>query len=445
MRILKKLFFAITITCIATQVYAKEAGFNPIKFTKEVLDNGLQVIYTVDKSAPVVATVVHYRVGSRYEIPGKTGYAHFFEHLMFEATNAYPRATIDKYVEEAGGNMNAHTSNDETVFYIKLPANQLKLGLWIESQRMRGLKVDTVGVETQRGVVTEEMKMRRENSAYGTFFDKMSSYLFKGGNYEWTTIGAFDDIQNAKVSDFRNFYDTYYYPNNATLVIAGDINIEQTRQWVKEYFGSLPNTTIPPENPMKIIPLEKAIVDTVYDEKAQLPALFIGYQGPSSLDSNSYAVSLLTSILASGESSRMYQELVDKKRVSVQASVFPLAMEKAGGIVFIDVIAPGKEIDENIKEIDKIIKKVATDGVTPEELQKAKNIVEASFVGDKMNVLSEAMSLASYNSYYNDPSLINTELTKYLKVTVEDIKRVANQYFNTDKRVILIYLPKQGS
>ncbi|MEN6294725.1 MAG: pitrilysin family protein, partial [Chloroherpetonaceae bacterium] len=251
MRILKKLFFAITITCIATQVYAKEASFNPIKFTKEVLDNGLQVIYTVDKSAPVVATVVHYRVGSRYEIPGKTGYAHFFEHLMFEATNAYPRATIDKYVEEAGGNMNAHTSNDETVFYIKLPANQLKLGLWIESQRMRGLKVDTVGVETQRGVVTEEMKMRRENSAYGTFFDKMSSYLFKGGNYEWTTIGAFDDIQNAKVSDFRNFYDTYYYPNNATLVIAGDINIEQTRQWVKEYFGSLPNKTIPTENPMK--------------------------------------------------------------------------------------------------------------------------------------------------------------------------------------------------
>ncbi|HPD33325.1 MAG TPA: pitrilysin family protein [Bacteroidota bacterium] len=445
MRIIKKLFLAIAVISIATQIYAKDESFKPIKFTKETLDNGLQVIYTIDKSAPVVATVVHYRVGSRYEIPGKTGYAHFFEHLMFEATNAYPRATIDKYVEEAGGNMNAHTSNDETVFYIKLPSNQLQLALWIESQRMRGLHVDSIGVETQRGVVTEEMKMRRENSAYGTFFDKMSAYLFKGGNYEWTTIGAYEDIQNAKISDFRDFYDTYYYPNNATLVIAGDFNLDQARLWVKEYFGKLPSKPIPPEKPMTIQPLTQTIVDTVYDDKAQLPALFIGYQGISQLDSNYYALSLLTTILAQGESSRMYQDLVDKKRISVEAVVFPLSFEKAGGIVFIDIIAPGKTIDENIKEIDNLIKQVAKEGVTAGELQKAKNIMEASFVGDKKNVLPKAMSLASYNSYYQDPSMINTELEKYMKVTQEDLKRVANLYLTTDKRVILIYLPKQGS
>lgn len=441
----KKMILAIAMIVIATQVYSKDESFKPIKYTKEVLDNGLQVIYTVDKTAPVVATVVHYRVGSRYEKSKKTGYAHFFEHLMFEATDAYPRATIDKYVEEAGGNMNAHTSNDETVFYVKLPSNQLQLALWIESQRMRGLHVDSIGVETQRGVVTEEMKMRRENSAYGTFFDKISGYLFKGGNYEWTTIGSYDDIQNAKISDFKEFYDTYYFPNNATLVIAGDFNIDQARQWVKEYFGKLPNKPIPPELPMTIQPLTNAIVDTVYDEKAQLPALFIGYEGVSQLDSNYYPLSLLTTILASGESSRMYQELVDKKRISVEAAVFPLSFEKAGGLIFIDVIAPGKTIDENIKEMDNLIKQVAKEGVTAEELQKAKNIMEASFVGDKKNVLPKAMSLASYNSYYQDPSLINTELDKYMKVTQEDLKRVANLYLTTDKRVILIYLPKQGS
>lgn len=421
------------------------ANFKPIPIIKDTLPNGLTVVYSIDKTAPVIATVIHYKVGSRYETPGKTGYAHFFEHLMFEATKSYERASIDKFVEEAGGNLNAHTSFDETVFYLKLPSNNLELALWIESSRMRGLKVDTIGVQTQKGVVSEELKMRRENTAYGTLLDKMSEFLFKGTNYEWTTIGSLQDIQNAKNEDFRTFYDTYYYPNNAVLAIVGDFDLEEARALVNKYFGRFQRHTIPPEKDFIPTPIEKPVRETIVDEKAQLPGIFIGYRGCSKLDPDNYALELLTQILASGESSRFYQTLVDKKQLAVAAAVFPFSLEKAGSLIFYAIAAPGKSVDDNLNTIDDLIKDVVKNGVTDEELQKAKNITEASFIGDKKNVLEKAESLASYTAYENDPNLINTELDKYLKVTKDDIIRVAKKYLDTDKRIILIYTPKEKS
>lgn len=416
-----------------------------INFTKDTLENGLQVIYHVDKSAPVVATIVHYRVGSRDEHNTQTGYAHFFEHLMFEATNNIPRASIDKYIQEAGGDLNAHTSFDETVYYQRMPSNEIKLALWIESQRMRGLLVDPVGVETQRGVVTEELKMRRNNQPYGTLLDEICLSLFPGGSYSWTTLGSEEHIANATIQNFRDFYDNFYQPNNATLVVAGDIEIEEARKLVNAYFGNFKKSDGPKRNDFKILPMSGEVRKEIEDKKAQLPGLFIGYRSPALGDLDYYATALLMDILSSGESSRLYQAIVDKDQLAAQVAAFPLSLEKAGMSVFYAIAAPGKEVKDIEKAMYKEVNKIIEKGISDEELTKAKNIKEAEFIFGKKDVLDKAQTLARYNSYYGDPSYINNEINKFLSVTKDDIQRVAKQYFATDKKVVLIYMPKKSS
>ena len=432
------LFFGLNLSIYA----ASDAEFNPIKFVRDSLPNGLQIIYNVDRSAPVVATVMHYRVGSRDEVPGKTGYAHFFEHLMFEATRDIPRATIDKYIQEAGGVLNAHTSWDETVFYFKVPANQIKLPLWIESERMRTLKVDSIGVATQKGVVLEELKMRTLNQPYGTLLQKMCENLFPGTSYGWATIGFEKDIEKAKIEDFKEFYDKYYQPNNACLVISGDINIDSVKKYVRHYFGVYPRGKDVDRLSFKNNLLEKGYDEVIKDPKAQVPAVFIGLRGPKLEDPEYYPISLFTDILASGESSRLYQRLVDKDRIAVEVSAIPLTLQYGGAIILVGVGYPGKDIKDVEKTLFDEIKNVIDDGITDEELSKVKNIKEAEFIGDKKNVLPKAESIAKYFSYYGDPSLINTQIEKFLKVTKDDIIKAAKKYFETDKKVILTYIPE---
>ena len=435
----KFLFLILCILFISKNSYSQ---FNPIQFVKDSLPNGLQIIYNVDKSAPVVATVMHYRVGSKNETAGKTGYAHFFEHLMFEATKDIPRATIDKFVQEAGGTLNAHTSWDETVFFFKLPSNQIKLALWIESQRMRTLKIDSVGVETQRGVVTEELKMRVSNQPYGSMLQKICENLFPGTNYSWSSIGFVEDIKKAIIDDFKKFYETYYQPNNVTLVISGDIEIDSVKNYVREYFGGYkyPQNNLSEKFELKA--LDKGYNEQIVDSKAQLPAIFIGFRGPKLNDPDYYPLTLFTKILAAGESSRLYQKLVDKEQVAVSSSVFPFSLQYSGALLFIGVAAPGKKIADVESSALAEIKNTIAHGISDEELTKVKNLTEAEFVADKKNVLSKAQSLARYYSYYYDASLINSELEKYMEVTKEDIIRVAQKYFGTDKFVSLKYVPE---
>ena len=440
---LKFCLMILIILNMSFHLFAKEE-FNRIPFVKDSLSNGLKVIYCIDKSSPVVATVLQYKVGSSYELSTQTGYAHFFEHLMFEATDDIPRASIDKYVQEAGGNLNAFTSYDRTVFHFKLPSNQLNLALWIESERMRKLKVDTVGVETQRGVVLEEMKQRTKNQPYGTWMQKTLEHLFAGTSYSWAVIGKERHIASATISQFKKFYDTYYQPNNATLVICGDFNIEDAKKSVKSYFGIYPRKPIPDRSELYLSPMKKAYKETIEDDKVKLPGVFLSYRGPAENDSNYYAMDLLTSILASGESSRLYQRLVNEEQVAVQASVFPLSFQRTGAIVFVGIAAPDKDIEDVEEMMKEEIKRIIEDGVSDVELEKAKNIKEADFIQGKKNVMSKAMSLAKYQSFYNNPDLINTELDNYLDVTKEDIQKVAKKFFDTDKTVTLIYLPKES-
>lgn len=417
---------------------------NEIEFEEETLDNGLHVIYNIDRTAPVVSTVVHYKVGSKDENPNKTGFAHFFEHLMFEATDEIPKESIDKYVNQAGGSLNAHTSFDETVYKFTVPSNQIKLPLWIEASRMRHLQIADDGVETQRGVVKEERNVRVDNQPYGDLLQRMAENLFPGSGYGWPTIGYHEHLNKATIPDFQNFYDNFYQPNNACLVISGDFKISDAKKYVKEYFGQIPKGKNPVRNEFKLTKIESEVDKEIEDEKAQLPGLFIGYRGAKLGTKDYYALSLLSSIMGAGESSRFYRELVDKEQLAVQTQMIPLSLQYSGGIIFVGIPSPQTDVSDLEDGIFEEIEKVIENGVTEDELEKAKNIQEASSIPANKNTLSKAMSLARYWAYYDDPGMINSEIDNYLDVTLDDIKRVAKKYLGTDKRVILTYMPAES-
>jgi predicted Zn-dependent peptidase len=435
--------FGIVLTMVLFTI-SSFASYD-VKFTEETLDNGMHVIYSIDKSAPVVSTVVHYKVGSRDEDPERTGFAHFFEHLMFEGTKDIERAHIDKYVNEAGGNLNAHTSFDETVYKFTVPSNQIKLALWIESQRMRHLLVDNTGLETQRGVVKEEKKQRYDNSPYGTWFEKMMSYLFNGGSYAWTPIGQAQHIDFASLEEFKAFYNNFYQPNNATLVIAGDFNIDDAKQYVRDYFGHYPKGKEPKRSEFTLKSLDQTYTEEVKDKMAQLPALFMGFRGPKMGEKDYYAMQYANQILATGESSRLYRRLVDQEQTAVQAVSNMMGLEKSGAIMFIGIPSVGTEPDVVQKQILEEVKKMINEGITDEEFEKARNILEASFVNGKKNTLEKAMSLARYHTYYGNADLINTEIEKYMDVKKEDVVNVVKKYLNTDNKVVLTYVPVEAN
>lgn len=420
------------------------AQINPINFEEFTMKNGLHVILHKDVSAPNVAVLVQYRVGARDEDPKRTGFAHFFEHLMFEATDYYKRASLDKLIQGAGGELNAYTSFDETVYHFEVPSNEVRLPLWIEAARMRTLHVDSIGVETQRGVVKEERKNRYDNSPYGDWFERTSGKLFNNGMYSWTPIGSAQHIDNASIEEFKEFYNNFYQPNNATLVVSGDIDVKQVKGFVNEYFGKLPKGPQPKRSDVALKPMAPGVIrETIDDQKAQLPAVFMGYRGPKIGEKDAYAMSMLMDIMRSGESSRLYQRLVDKDQIAVQASGGAQNLQASGMMYGIGIVAPGKTPDDVIKAIDEEIEKVKKDGVTDEEFTKAKNIAEVRFIEGKKNVLEKARSLARYHTYFGKASMINTEIKDFMSIKKEDLKRVANQYFTQDSRVILQYMPKQ--
>lgn len=434
---------AMTIATAVVMAYAPaDAQLKPIKFTEYDLPNGLHVILHQDQSAPVVSTVVHYRVGARDEDPKRSGFAHFFEHLMFEGTGNIERATMSGFVQEAGGTLNAYTSFDETVYQFTLPSNELKLALWIESQRMRGLLVDEIGVKTQRGVVKEERKNRYDNAPYGSWQESMFKNLFKGGTYSWTPIGSAQHIDSATIDEFRSFYNQFYQPNNATLVIAGDFNPSEAREFVSAYFGGFKSAGTIQRNTMPVMEVTGETRISVDDPKAQLPGVFIGFRGPKKGSDDIYAMEMLTDILSNGESSRMYRRLVDQEQIAVQATTFPFDLQQAGALIAVGIAAPGKNIADVEQAIYEEIEKIKRDGVSDKEFEKSRNIIEARFVQGKKATLEKAIALAQYHTYHGNASMINQEIDRYLKVTKADIQRVAEKYLLADNRVVLTYMPK---
>ncbi|NOQ72733.1 MAG: insulinase family protein [Crocinitomix sp.] len=465
------------------------------------LDNGIHVILHEDHTTPIVAVTMMYKVGSKNEKVGRTGFAHFFEHLMFEGTTNIDRHTYDKFVEGAGGTLNANTSQDRTFYYELLPSNQLELGLWLESERLLHAKVENVGIETQREVVKEEKRQRVDNQPYGSFMYEIFRRAYKEHPYQWTPIGSMEDLDAAVEEDYVNFYRTFYVPHNVTLSIAGDIDVSQAKKWIDVYFASIPNgdklniyrdreflstaafnkkyegriaakvltsaifdndftgpmtteaflekyfpnaSEKPVEIPRPTIKeglLTKEIRDTIYDN-IQLAAVAIAYRTPELNHKDKYAVEMLTMLLAQGNSSRLVKNVVEKEQKAVMAVSFPFPLEDPGIAINLAIANMGVDPADLENAIEEQVRLIQTELITDQELEKLQNMIESDFVSANSTMAGIAESLADYYVYQGDTELINTELDKYMAVTKEDIQRVAKTYFNSNNRVVLYYLPK---
>ncbi len=421
------------------------AGLNAqssnIKFIEYDLDNGLHVILHEDHSTPIVAVSVLYHVGSKNEDPNRTGFAHFFEHLLFEGSENIKRGEFDDYIQEAGGMNNANTFYDRTFYYEVLPSNQLGLGLWLESERMLHAKVEEVGIETQRQVVKEERRQRVDNQPYGSVLEESMKRAYTKHPYRWSVIGSMDHLDAAEEKDYKNFYESFYVPNNAVLSIAGDINIAETKKLIEQYFGTIPKGKEPYRPNIVEPPLTKEVRDTVYDE-VQLPAVIQTYRIPAQGTEDFYAVSMFSQLLSQGESSRLYKALVDEQQKAIFVGTFPVSMEDPGVSIAFGICNAGIDPKEMEASMDAEIERIQKELISDREFQKLKNQVENDFISANSQVVGIAESLANYHTYFGDANLINTEIDRYMKVTKEDIRRVAQKYFHKNNRVTLYYMPQ---
>lgn len=413
-----------------------------IKFKEFTLDNGLKVILHQDKSTPIVAVSVLYHVGSKNENPERTGFAHFFEHLLFEGSDNIGRGEYMKKIESIGGTINAFTSNDQTYYYEVVPSNYLETALYMESERMLHAKIDSVGVNTQREVVKEERRQRYENQPYGTIILEVLKRSYQVHPYQWAPIGSMEHLNAASLDEFMDFYKTFYVPNNAVLSIAGDLDYDQTEKWVKEYFNEIPKGTHPIYRPTVKEPARtKEIRDVIYDN-IQLPAVIEAYNLPRKDNPDSYALSMLSTYLTGGKSSLLTKEIVDKQQKAVAIFAVPLELEDGGIFLLYAIANMGVDADSLEQSVDAQIEKVKAEGVSIEDFNKLLVQVENSVVSRNATVAGIAQSLAEDEVYYGDANEINKEMEKYNRVKREDIQRVAKKYFDKNGRVVLHYLPK---
>lgn len=423
-----------------TTVQAQEQ----IKFKEFKLDNGLQVIMHQDKSTPIAAVSVLYHVGSKNEDPQRTGFAHFFEHLLFEGSKNIGRGEFMKKIQSIGGTLNAYTSNDQTYYHEVVPSNYLETALYMESERMLQAKIDSVGVETQREVVKEEKRQRMDNQPYGSILTEVLKRSYQKHPYKWAPIGSMEHLNAASLQEFMDFYNTYYVPNNAVLSIAGDIDYDQTERWVKDYFAEIPVGKGVINRPNVEEPKRhQEIRDVVYDN-IQLPAVVEAYNLPRKDSPDSYALNMLSTYLAGGKSSLLNKEVVDKQQKAVQMMAIPLDLEDGGLFLFLGIANMGVNADSLEVAIDEQIEKLRANGITDQDFAKLTAQTENAVVSRHASVAGIAESLAEAKVYYGDTDEINKELSNYNKVTKADIQRVAKQYLGKEGRVVLHYLPKSA-
>jgi zinc protease len=435
---MRKLFFTF-ISCISLQ--AMNAQSVNIKFTEYDLPNGLHVILHEDHTIPTVAISVLYHVGSKNEESTRTGFAHFFEHLLFEGSDNIGRGEYMKLIQNNGGVINANTSFDRTFYFETLPSNKLEQGLWMESERMLHAKIDDIGLETQRKVVKEEKKQRYENSPYGHLIEQIFKYSFKQHPYQWTPIGEAQYIDKATLPEFMDFYKTFYVPNNATLSIGGDLNVAQAKAWIEKYFGTIPKGIKPIPRPTIVEPQQTEERRETYLDKVQLPAVVFAYHTPPQGTPESYAIEMVAKILSQGKSSRFQKEIVDKQQKAVAAGAFSFPAEDPGLAIMYSIGNMGIEKEKIEEAMDIEVNRIVNEGISIDELTKCKNQIENEFISQNQRVLGIVENLANYHVYYGDANLINKELDRYMKVTAADMQAVAKKYFTKSNRLVLYYLP----
>ena len=413
-----------------------------VSFEEYDLDNGMHVILHQDNSAPVVTTSVMYHVGAKDEDPEKTGFAHFFEHLLFEGTENIDRGEWFKIVTSNGGRNNANTTQDRTYYYEVFPSNNLELGLWMESERLLHPIINQIGVDTQKEVVQEERRLRYDNAPYGRFQEQIAKLLFKKHPYRWTTIGSLEHLASASLEDFQNFSDTYYVPNNAVLVVAGDINIDETKKLIDQYFAPIPRGKEIKRETFVEDPISGNVREKFYDSNIQIPAVFLAYRTPAQTERDAYVLDMVSSVLSDGKSSRLYKKLVDEEKKALQVFAFNNSQEDYGGYLIGGLPLGETSLDDLIAAMDEEIVKLQTELISERDYQKLQNKFESRFVSSNSSVEGIAGSLATYYMLYDDTNLINTEIDIYKSITREEIREAAKKYLAKERRVILEYLPE---
>ena len=431
-------------TYIAT-IFLLVAGLmmaQSVSFEEYDLSNGLHVILHQDNNAPVVTTSVMYHVGAKDEQPNRTGFAHFFEHLLFEGTENIENGAWFSIVTENGGTNNANTTDDRTYYYEVFPSNNLELGLWMESERMLHPIIEQDGVDTQNEVVKEEKRLRVDNQPYGKFLENVKKHLFVKHPYRWTTIGEMEHLDAATLDEFLAFNKKFYVPNNAVLVVAGDIDINTTKKMVEDYFGSIPRGADIVRKKVTEDPITETLSAKAYDTNIQIPAVIAAYRTPSFKDRDSRILDMISTYLSDGPSSKLYKKLVDEKKMALQTGPFNISQEDYSMYVVYGLPQGEFQLTDLVLEIDKEIAKLQKELISERDYQKLLNKFENGFVSSNASIEGIANSLARYYLLYGDTNLINNEIDIYRSITREEIRNVANKYLNTNQRLVLEYLPE---
>jgi len=415
-----------------------------VSYQEYDLPNGLHVILHQDNGAPVVTTSVMYHVGGKDRTQGRTGFAHFFEHLLFEGTKNIERGTWMKLVSSRGGNNNANTSQDRTYYYEVFPSNQLEFGLWMESERMLHPVIDQIGVDTQNEVVKEEKRLRMDNSPYGQILQVVGENLFKVHPYKDPNIGYMEDLDAATLEEFIAYKEKYYGPNNAVLVVAGDIDIDKTKSMIEQYFGPVPTG----QNVVRNFPVEEPITEEVrakaYDPNIQIPATIVAYRTPGFASREAYVLDMISTYLSDGKTSKLYKKMVDERKQALQIGAFNLGQEDYGMYLIFGLPVGENTLETLNTEIEEEIAAVRDGLIAEKDFQKIQNKFENDFVNANSSVEGIAGSLATYYMLYGDTSLINKQIDIYRSITREEIQQVAQQYLQPNQRVVIDYLPQSA-
>ena len=435
---MKKILLTLILFLGLNNIYAQK-----IDFIEYDLENGLHVILHKDNSAPVISTSVMYLVGSKEEKEGRTGFAHFFEHVLFTGSKNIKEGEWDKIVNSNGGFYNANTGHDRTYYYNNFPSNKLELTLWIESERMLHPIITDKAIKTQQEVVKEEKRLS-ENRPYGNLFQVVSENLFQVHPYKSFIIGSMEDLDAASVEDYQEFNEKFHVPNNAALIIAGDIDINNTKKLVEKYFSEIPRGKDIPRD----YPMEQEINSTIkvesYDQNIQIPAYVLGYRTAGHNEREAYIMEMISIYLSGGESSKLYKNLVDDKKMALQISSQNLSLEDYG-VYFIFALPMGEVSMENIvDEIDNEINSLQTDLISDYDMQKIQNIIENRFVSSNSTVAGIGNSLAHYYFFHDNTNVINTEIDIYKSITKQEIRDAAKRLLGKNQRLELKYLPKQN-
>jgi zinc protease len=421
--------------------FGQQSKIAPVKFTDTTLENGLRVIIAEDHYAPVYAIAVSYKVGSRDERQGRTGFAHLFEHMMFKGSENVGPGEHFYTIFTKGGSMNGTTNTDRTLYFEVLPKNEVDLGLFLEADRMRSLRVTKENLDNQRQAVKEERRLGVDNQPYGQTYERLDEMVYDNFAYHHSVIGSMADLDAASVEDVQQFFKTYYAPNNAVLSLAGDLDTKETLAKVKKYFGGIPRQE--PPKPVDLTEPEKKEERraTIDDKLARVARLDIAYRIPEATNPDNRALTVGASILGGGESSRLYQKLVKEKEVASSISCY--AAGRAGPSTFqiVAMVRPGKDPAEVEGLISEEIAKFLSEPVTDEELAKARTGIRRSMLFPRESVLSTAVSLADDTALYSDPNRFNTEPEKRLAVSADEIQKAAKTYLRNTNRVVIITNP----